>query len=441
MIKNIQKNLIEKNDHLLLSISGGIDSMVMLHNILSIKDEQSLTLTIAHINHQKRPTSQRDALFVKNEAKKHGLPFYLHTLTDDDYENFHDYAHYQRFDFLNDLAKKVKANKIVLAHHLDDLAETIIMRLIRGSSFEGYRGMLPLSQYKGTSVIRPLLKVKKDTIKAYQLKHQIDYVVDESNQSDHYTRNRFRHHIMPLLEKENPKYLEKISQFSDYQDKAYTMIYHEAKQYIDQIDHKDDQIIFSASHFSQLYELVQIEVIKQMINDITNNQVELSFQQLNDIIDLINKEKPHLMYEQNQLLYIYKSYDDIMIQNHPKKHEDYHFTIRDLGLYHINDDIEVYIAKKPNKTYDYIYKLCYNNLDLLFPIEIRNRRPGDRLDIQIGTKKLKDFFIEKKIPMEQRDRLPLIIQNKNQILFIPDLYAHKTSGKNSIYIHMNQAKI
>lgn len=437
MLKNINKNLISQGDRLVLAISGGIDSMVMLDYFNRIKDEMSLTLFVAHIDHQKRNVSYDDALFVKAITESYGIDYYYYQLEDNDEENFHQYAHIKRYDFFIKVAKQTKANKVVLAHHLNDLAETILMRLVRGSSFEGYVGISEETDYKGVQIIRPLLHVSRKCIELYQETYQVAYREDKSNQEDHYTRNRFRHHMMPLLENENPQYLDKMIQFSDYQSLSYQLIEQETTKYLKTIDIKATEITFSAKSFAQQLEIIQIETIKRIINQLTDNQLELSYQNIQDIKSMILMDKSHMSYHLGDKLYIYKSYQTIICQTTPLKNNDYTCIIQDFGQYQVNEHIEALIAKKADKNYDYIYKLCYNDLDLLFPLTIRNRRSGDRLDIQIGTKKLKDFFIDKKVPMKKRNELPLLIDSNKEILFIPDMFSKKQSGNDSIYIHLN----
>jgi tRNA(Ile)-lysidine synthetase-like protein len=437
MLKNFNQNLIQENDHLIVAVSGGIDSMVLLDNLIQLKKDKALKISIAHVDHHKRNDSFKDADFVKDYAKKHLLDFYLYHLKAKDYHNFHNYAHKKRYDFFVDVAHQSHGNKIVLAHHLDDLAETIMMRLIRGSSFEGYQGMNEKTTYQSMEIIRPMLYVPKNDIIAYQKENNIEFREDSSNQEDDYTRNRYRHHIMPLLEKENPQYLDKMKQFSAYISKAYDFIQKESSTYLNNILFDDNSASINQKTFLNQSEIVQIESIKQIINRLTHNQLELSYQNINDIISTIGSKKPHLEYHLGDQIYIYKSYDNIAVQIEAKKDTTYTCVINDFGLYKVDNHIEALVAKKPNKSYDYIYKLCYNNLDLTFPIVIRNRRPGDRLDIQIGTKKLKDFFIDKKVPMKKRNQLPLVVDQNQNILFIPSLFSKKQTGKDDLYIHLN----
>lgn len=438
-MKDFNWNLINEKDHLLLAVSGGIDSVVLLHYLYTHKTTLDLSISVAHIDHKKRSNSGEDAAFVKKLCQDYNIPFYLYELEPIQNQNFHDYAHKERYDFLSTTAKKIKAQKIVLAHHLDDLAETILMRLIRGSSFEGYQGIMAQSIYKDVHIIRPMLNVAQAHISHYQKTHALAYKEDESNFEDDYTRNRYRHQIMPLLQDENPKYRQKLKQFASYQKDAYDLINHQANLFINAMDHQDDDYHLNLIDFTKEFRIVQIEILKKMINQLTDNTLELSYQNLKDIIDIIYNDKPNLSYEISDQLYLYKSYQKLYFKTQRITYHPYQLELHDLGEYIINNTYDVNISKKPNKNYEYIYKLCYNNLDLLFPLTIRNRRDGDRIDIQIGTKKLKDFFIDHKVPRDKRNQVPLILSKKKEILYIPGMYQKKKSGKYSIYINIKKA--
>jgi len=439
-MENFNNKLIEEKDHLLLSISGGVDSMVLLHYLYHQKNDGNFSLSVAHIDHQKRINSKKDAELVKRTCRDLNLPFYLYQLKDEDYDNFHDYAHKERYRFLSKTAKEIKADKIVLAHHLDDLAETIMMRMVRGSSFEGYQGILEKSTYDDVFIIRPMLHVSKEVIINYQKDHNIVYRQDESNLENTYTRNRYRHQIMPLLKEENPKYKEKFLQFSTYQKDAYDLIDHYAKSFVNKYKISNQSIRIHIPDFTNQFRIVQIDILKKIINTISSNTLELSYINLMDMLEIIHGEKPHLRYMIGNVLYLYKSYDFLRFQTHQEEIKNYQLELCDFGDYTINDIYDVNISKKPNKNYEYNYELCYNNLDLVFPIIIRNRRFGDRLDIQIGTKKLKDFFIDKKIPLKDRSQLPLIVNKDSEILFIPALFKLNTTGEHSIYIQIKKTK-
>ncbi|MCK5732092.1 MAG: tRNA lysidine(34) synthetase TilS, partial [Tenericutes bacterium] len=248
MLKNINTNLVNDSDQLLLAISGGIDSMVLLHNMNELKSKMNIQIAVAYMDHQKRDNSNLDYELVMSTCKELNIDCFTEKLINNDKKNFHDYAHKERYNFFVRIAKKINANKIILAHNLNDNAETVLMRITRGSSFEGYRGILPVSKYSDVLIIRPLLDVSREEIVAYQQKYAITFNEDSSNSKNTYTRNRFRHNLLPLLEKENPKFLEKLKQFSDYQSMSYELIDNLSNTYLRKyLIEKDNEFHLSAS--------------------------------------------------------------------------------------------------------------------------------------------------------------------------------------------------
>lgn len=433
MIKNFGSHLIETGDSLLLAISGGIDSMVLLDIIAKLKEKLNLKLYIAHVDHQKRISSKDDRDFVLERANDLNIPCFIENLEIDDDQNFHDYAHKKRYDFFHKVAKENNINKVVLAHNANDNAETILMRMTRGSSFEGYRGILESNYYKDLLVIRPLLHVSRNDIEVYQQVNLISYQNDPTNDMDDYTRNRYRHHLLPLLEQENPRYLEKISQFSYYQSLAYDLVDNLSDKFLENVEF-DESVGINIDELIKNKEIIQIEIIKKIINRLTNNMLELSFQNFIDIIDMTSNEKPHLQFIIENELYVYKSYEKLYFQREPNELSEFHFEIKDFIEFELPNGDLVNITKKPNKNYGFYYKLCYNNLDLVFPLTVRNRLNGDKIKTSIGTKKLKDILIDKKIPILERNSLPVFLDKNDEIIYIPGIFSKSTSGNNELYI-------
>ena len=189
--KYIEKNnMFDKNETIVLALSGGVDSMV-LFNVLTTSD-LDLKIILAHVNHNKREESKMEYQMLKKLAKKHNIPFEGYEVEINDNSNFHDDSRNQRYAFFKVVAQKHKASKIVVAHHLDDQVETIIMRLIRGTSFSGYAGIPSIRKDRNISIVRPLMKVAKEDILDYARDNDIIYYEDLSNSEDFYTRNRYR---------------------------------------------------------------------------------------------------------------------------------------------------------------------------------------------------------------------------------------------------------
>ena len=197
-------NLFKKNDTIIVACSGGPDSMCLLDVIKAYKESFNLKIICAHVNHGLRAESEEEANFVKNFCDKNNIVFeYMKINTYKNGKFTEEEGRKKRYTFLDDLANKHNANYIMTAHHGDDLIETVLMRITRGSNLKGYAGITMISKHKNYSVIRPLLNLTKRDIFEYIKSKHIEYVLDKSNEDEKYTRNRYRKQMLPFLKKED----------------------------------------------------------------------------------------------------------------------------------------------------------------------------------------------------------------------------------------------
>ncbi|MDY0138312.1 MAG: tRNA lysidine(34) synthetase TilS, partial [Candidatus Izemoplasmatales bacterium] len=217
----------------------------------------------------------------------------------------------------------------------------------------------------------------------------------------------------------------------------YDLIDDISQKYIAKNLNKDDYSI-DIDNLKEQYKIIQIEVIKRVINIITNNSLELSYQNFIDILELLNNDKSYVEFSLENKLYIFKSYKKMYFNTEPQVRYDFSINLTDFKEYRLPNGYLVNITKKPNKNYGFLYKLCYNNLDLVFPLTVRNRQDGDRVNYNFGSKKVKDILIDKKIPHFDRDLLPIFIDKNDEILFIPGIYNKTTEGENELYIQVQK---
>ena len=209
-----EHGLIRKFDRIVLGVSGGPDSIALLYCLLALKEEYRLSLRIAHLNHMLRPKdSAKDAEFVRALAKKLGLACTIKKVNVKALKkgSLEETARKARLDFFLETAKRIKADKIALGHTLDDQAETVLMRLLRGSGLLGLSGILPKRDIGGWTVIRPLLGIKRKEIESFLKAKRIIPRLDASNLDESYFRNRIRHKLLPGLEKYNSNIKEVLA--------------------------------------------------------------------------------------------------------------------------------------------------------------------------------------------------------------------------------------
>ena len=204
----LKEGLIKKGDRVILGVSGGADSVCLLYLLASLRQDLGFSLTIAHLDHALRRESGADAKFVKELAIKLRLPLILKRITVKRNGKglcIEEAARNARLKFLTESAVKIRARKIALAHNFDDQAETVLMRLIRGAGLCGLSAMLPKRRMGRVFVIRPFLTTRRSEIENFLKKEKIGFCLDKTNSNEIYFRNKIRHKLLPLLEREYNK--------------------------------------------------------------------------------------------------------------------------------------------------------------------------------------------------------------------------------------------
>ena len=193
------RNLLQINDTIIVATSGGPDSMALLNLLCDKKSEKNLNIIVAHVNHNVRTESKEEEILVKDYCENKNIIFESMIIEETIEKNFEMEARKIRYEFFNKLIEKYNAKYLFTAHHGDDLVETILMRLNRGSILKGYKGIETEVKKKNYTLVRPLLWVNKKDILEYVDANKIPYALDYTNEENEHTRNRFRHHVLPFL--------------------------------------------------------------------------------------------------------------------------------------------------------------------------------------------------------------------------------------------------
>ena len=201
-----------KQESFLLAVSGGVDSMVLLESFFKLQKKiKTLNFSVVHIHHHLRKESDEEEEMVRNFCGERSISLEVYHWEKGIRQKagVEEKARKFRYQKLKDSMKKNNACYVVVAHHADDQAETVLMKLTRGSTIEGIAGMKPIRPFSEGYLIRPFLTVDKEDLYDYASIHQIPFKEDVTNQSLEYTRNRFRQEIIPLLKQENTKFNQK----------------------------------------------------------------------------------------------------------------------------------------------------------------------------------------------------------------------------------------
>jgi len=423
------KNLLKENQTVVIALSGGIDSMVLLSLLLNLNID--VKIVIAHVNHNKREASKTEYSEIENIALNKNIIFEGIVLDDIDNGNFHDESRKRRYDFFVNVAKKHDSKHIFLAHHLNDQIETIVMRLIRGTSFSGYSGIKETTKYNEMNIVRPLLDVPKDAIIEYAKANNITFFEDSTNVEPIYTRNRIRKDIVPTLVSENNNAYNHIKQFSTYIEMADENLNKQRDMFLDEYFTNG---YIDIKMFLSLDQIIKFKVLKFIINSKSYDTVEISFSQYNDMIDLLHNENPNISYNLSKGYILVKEYERFYVDI-AKERPQINIEINSIGEYILPNKTKYVISsEKLGINHTDAFELCYN--DMVFPLFLRNREIGDRMTLNVGTKKIKDILIDKKVPANERENL-ILLSNNDKVLWIPNIKKSKQekSCKKKLYIY------
>lgn len=424
-LKNLKSHNLE-GFGVLLAVSGGKDSMTMLDLFNYFKYELKLNLVVCHFNHSLRDDADRDEKFVKTQCEKYGLKFYskkedVLLYSNENKLSTEEGARFLRYKFFDEVKRIENLEYIATAHNKNDLAETVIMRILRGT---GINGLIGIQSERG-DLIRPILNFSRDEIEKYIEENNIPFVEDKTNFEELYLRNKIRLNLFPILKNEyNPRILDAISRLSNIAFDYSTI----SREYI-------------ASKEGLLWEfnrdkiLVYIEKLKLQSRSFRNIMYREFFEFISKDPDGIN----YKIIEEIDNLIFSKTGKYIEIKNVVFKIEYDKLLIYDKNIFENlemkfcfeNLDFSLYSTK----FFDIIieqssfeeFKNLKQNKDLLFInkkyldfLKIRNKENGDFLELEFGKKKLKDIFIDEKVSKDIRKNIP-IFEIKNNVVWVPNI--------------------
>lgn len=415
---NYLNNLFNDNDVVIVSLSGGPDSMCLLD--ITLKVNKKIKIIAAHINHNVRKESKDEETFVKNFCDKKGIIFESMTINNYTNQNFHKEARDIRYNYMEQLINKYKAKYLLTAHHGDDLIESILMHLVRGTSFLGYSGFKKETDQGFYKLIRPLINKSKEEIKNYNIKNNIPFAIDKTNKSKKYTRNRYRLDVLPILHKENTKVIEKINKFSNLIIEYDDYVKKDVERCIKNV-YKDNKL--NISEFLKLDKLIQRGIIENILYKIYEDDIYL----LNDrhikyIYDLINTKKKNTSIILPKDINVVKEYNYLYFNKTIKENEKQKLLLKDKIE---NKDYIIKIVKESDDTTNNTIRLKKSEIKM--PLYIINRENGLKINLKNGHRKINDIFIDCKLTKEKRDTQPILVDSDNKVLWIPGIKKSKFS--------------
>ncbi len=419
--------MVNENDTIVVGVSGGADSVCLFLLLNEYCRQKSANLVAVHLNHKIREDAGADAEYVRELCKEFGVT--LHVFEEDvallakqsgiGTEEAGRIARYRAFEQV--LSEYGGNGKIAVAHHKGDLAETVLFHLFRGSGITGLTGMAPVR----SNIIRPLLDVTREEIEQYLLEKGRKWCIDSTNQENTYTRNKLRNVLLPYAEKEicpqagmhvanAAKELTQIKELLD------GMTAEALKETV--VFERDDEAVVLAEPFLQKHEVIRKQLILRVLEYLTPARRDIGSVHVNDVLSLFEKENGkqiHLPYR----LVATKVYDRVVIKRQQEETGEWSIPVTvpgkvscesgevlEFSVFEYDNSSEI-PRKRYTKWFDYD--------KITNCLELRNRRTGDYLVISADGKKksVKEYFIEEKIPRQERDK-QILLADGSHILWV-----------------------
>lgn len=405
---------IPDGSKLVLACSGGPDSMCLLSLLHNISITKNLTIIVAHVNHLLRSSSTKEEEFLKEYCTQRNLIFESTRLKELQGKKVSEgLARNKRYEFLKKIVEKYQASFLLTAHHGNDLIETILMRITRGSNLKGYMGIEQVSQNDHFTILRPLLTITKEDILNYNKKNNIPYVIDESNEDLRITRNRYRKIILPFLQEEEPKINQKYFEFSE-----------ELKDYYDFVNNyiiEKELIVDKKIVINKVLkepDFIKIKTVELLIRDIQKyDLLDVNKKNIKDILKII-KNGHNKSIDLNNSYKAVLEYDYLMIKKDNSDNEDYTYILDDSVA---KDDWQISIVNQSASNSN--YEILLNSEELKLPLLIKNNMNQEQMAVKnmSGHKKVIDILKDAKVSKTKRTSYPILIDSAGNIIWIPGL--------------------
>lgn len=427
--------LFKQKERVLICVSGGTDSVFLLHALAEISAEYQLKISVAHLNHCLRGAeSDADQAFVAAMAEGLGMAFFsarveVDKLAKNKKMSIEQAARFARYNFFVNICKANKIKKIILAHTKDDQVETILMRMLRGTGIKGLGGMKFLSEFEDMLLARPLLNIEKKQILNYLKKKKLKSRIDSSNLRNNYFRNRIRLELIPHLEKLSPALKDNIVRIGENAQKTDSFLQVKLKpiyQKLVSVNIKNE-FCFKRDKFLKLMPIIRSELVRKVIFALNGDLNGIDCKHINLVESFIAESilkgqfldlpKSIQVYKTRQYVKFLKK---VNINPVPVKKEK--FSLLKLGqeivIKSLGYSVKAVQEKLNVKIGEHVYGVEYLDLDKIkFPLTIRARLPGDTFKPlgATGKKNVKKFFIDQKIDRQEKENIPLILSDNKVI--------------------------
>ncbi|WP_027339864.1 tRNA lysidine(34) synthetase TilS [Halonatronum saccharophilum] len=428
--------LFNYGDRVLVGVSGGPDSLALLHILDSLKDKYGLYLHIAHLDHRIRGVdSQEDAQFVRSFGEQLDISVSIKEYDVKNYSqkeglSLEDAARRIRYEFFYDLSKKLEIDKIALGHHLKDQAETVLMKFIRGAGLKGLGGIRP----KIKNIVRPLLEVEREEIEKYCQVNLLNPRIDQSNFDKSYFRNKVRLELIPfLIEGYNSNLIPTLDRTANLLREEEDFLQSYVKEKLDKIVlSKENKVIaLDVNRLSQEHIAIKRRMVREVLKILKGDCKDFYYKHIEDVLGFLVRGETGASIDLPREVKVSLNYGQIIFSlgRLGKEVDDfsYKLDVQEGKLAEIDKfGLKVRFEIVEAKSYPWRERLGdssvglfdYNNIGE--KIIIRGRQDGDRfypLGMK-GSKKVKDFLIDQKVPLFKRDNIPIFTNQKGDIFWV-----------------------
>jgi len=416
---NLEKYNIN-DQYLIVGASAGPDSLALLNLLHTSTTKQ---IVCAHINHNVRKESTEEANYLQKYCQTNHILFETIKIEKYNEHNFENEARNIRYNFYEQILDKYHSHTLFLAHHGDDLIETVLMKIIRGSNLEGYAGIKEVSYLDNYQIIRPLITYTKNDLINYNQTNNIKYYLDKTNDDITYTRNRYRHKLLPILKAEDQQVHKKFLKYSETLLDYFNYVERITLEKLSTISHNNKIDIIK---FNNEEQFIQKNLIFYYLTNFYNNKSNIVKEKhITSIINLIKSNKPNGEISLPNNYLAIKEYNYLYIKENKKQQSYKVLLTNNLQINHLNFNLLTKCDTDGNN-------VCrLNSKKIKLPLYLRNKKDGDKIEIKglNGHKKVKEIFIENKIPITTRDSYPILVDSNDTILWIPNLKKSKYNVK------------
>ena len=451
-----ENNLIKSGDRILVALSGGPDSVCLLYILIKLRETLGIEIGAAHLNHMLRgEDALGDEEYVNKLCKDLNIPCYIKQVDINKYARENKLSSEMagrsvRYDFFDEIISKYGFNKIATAHNANDQAETVLFRLMRGTGLEGLGG---IKVSRDNKIIRPILCLSRNEVEDYIEKEGLNPRIDKTNFEKVYNRNKIRLDILPYIKKHfNADIVQTLNRMSTLLQKDNDYLERSAYKYYEKNCLKSKEHFILKKELFNEEEAITSRVIRNALTEYSKSNYDFEMKHISEIIHLARKNSGKKIDLPNKI-YAENIYGDIYIKKRIKKQKidnknEIVINKNDINGKKVefhNYKLEFSIIDNNNLIYKKNSLKKFFDFDLIENfIVIRKRKDGDKM-IPLGmkgTKKIKDIFIDAKVPKEQRDYIP-IIEFDNNIAWltgikVSDEYKVNNNSKNILMISIER---